>query len=107
MGANGTTTALSFGSLTAAPAGAKSGPAQRASTTITGQSGIVSGSSVEAWLRAQPAGTSDHSQGEHIALAEDLFIEACNIVAGVGFDIVAKHLKGGCYGAVAIDWVWY
>lgn len=105
MGATGTAT-IDFGALAAAQAGAKAGPAQRASVSVTGQTGILTGSLVEAWVRAQPAGTADHSQGEHIAAAEDLEVVACNIVAGTGFDIVVRHLKGGTYGQYSIDWAW-
>ena len=54
-----------------------------ASLAITGQSGIVAGSLVEAWLR--PAATADHSADEH--MLETLKIFAATIVAGTGFTI--------------------
>jgi hypothetical protein len=105
LGAQGTAT-VSFGSAAAAQAGASSGPYKKATVTVTGQSGIVSGSEVEAWLRAEPAGTTQHTHGELIALVEDLQVVACNIVASTGFDIVVTVLRGGIYGDVPIDWVW-
>jgi hypothetical protein len=57
--------------------------ASDASLAVTGQTGIVSGSIVQAWLR--PVATADHTADEH--LVETLRIEAGNIVAGTGFTI--------------------
>ena len=54
-----------------------------ASVVVTGQTGIVAGSVVQARLR--PAATADHSADEH--LVETLRIEAGNIEAGSGFTI--------------------
>ena len=54
-----------------------------ASIDVSGQSGIIAGSLVEAWIR--PETTSDHSADEH--MIETLRIFAGNIVAGVGFTI--------------------
>lgn len=73
MGAQGTAT-LDFGAF----------PGKSdASVDVTGQSGIVSGSLVEAWIR--PEATADHTADEH--MAESLKIIAGNIVAGTGFTI--------------------
>jgi hypothetical protein len=58
-----------------------------ARTTVTGQTGLLSGSKIEAWL-FPPWGTLDHSEDEHVTENIKLSIE--NIVAGVGFDIVAE-----------------
>ena len=57
--------------------------ASDASLVITGQTGIASGSLVEAWLL--PADTADHLADEH--LLEALDIRAGKIVAGTGFTI--------------------
>lgn len=73
MGAQGTAT-LDFGAFPGA---------SDASVAVTGQSGIVSGSLVEAWLR--PAATVDHSADEH--MLETIKVFAGNIVAGTGFTI--------------------
>ena len=54
-----------------------------ASLAITGQTAIVSGSIVEAWLR--PADTADHTADEH--MVETLKVFAASIVAGTGFTI--------------------
>lgn len=73
MGAQGTAT-LDFGAF---PGGSD------ASVTVTGQTGILSGSLVEAWIL--PAATSDHTADEHIV--ETIRIFAGSIVAGTGFTI--------------------
>jgi hypothetical protein len=57
--------------------------ASDASLAVTGQTGILSGSYVEAWLR--PAVTTDHTADEH--LVETIKVVAGNISAGVGFTI--------------------
>jgi hypothetical protein len=57
--------------------------ASDASIAITGQTGILGTSFVEAWIL--PAATADHSADEH--LVETLRVVAGNIVAGTGFTI--------------------
>ena len=54
-----------------------------ASLAVTGQSAIVAGSLVEAWLL--PAATADHTADEH--MMETIKVVAGNIVAGTGFTI--------------------
>jgi hypothetical protein len=54
-----------------------------ASVAVTGQSGIVSGSLVEAWIRLEA--TSDHSADEH--MVETIKVFAGNIIAGTGFTV--------------------
>lgn len=56
-----------------------------ASVTITGQTGILSGSLVEAWIL--PDTTADHTIGDHIAAP--IKVVAHTISAGVGFTITA------------------
>ena len=56
---------------------------------VTGQTGILSGSVVRAWLR--PLDTTDHSADEHLLVARDLQILAGNVVAGTGFTIYAIY----------------
>lgn len=58
-----------------------------ASVTITGQTGIVAGSVVQAWLVAQP--TADHTADEH--RVETISVTCGNIVAGTGFTIYAQN----------------
>jgi len=53
------------------------------SLVITGQAGIVAGSSVEAWIT--PTATADHTADEHVL--EGIKVMAGNIVAGTGFTI--------------------
>lgn len=57
--------------------------ASDASVDVTGQTGIVSGSLVEAWIR--PVDTADHTADEH--MLETIKVFAANIVAGTGFTI--------------------
>lgn len=73
MGAQGTAT-LNFGAFPGS---------SHASVSVTGQTSIVAGSLVEAWLR--PETTADHSADEH--MLETLKVFAADIVAGVGFTI--------------------
>jgi hypothetical protein len=73
MGAQGTAT-LDFGAF----------PGKSdASVNVTGQTGIVSGSLVEAWIR--PVDTVDHTADEH--MLETFQVFAATIVAGTGFTI--------------------
>lgn len=58
-----------------------------ATLVITGQSGIVAGSKVSAWVVAKA--TTDHSADEH--WLETISVMAGNIVAGTGFTIYAKN----------------
>lgn len=75
MGAQGTTT-IDFGAFPGA---------SDASVVITGQTGIVAGSLVEAWIR--PVATADHTADEH--MLETIKVFAHTIVAGTGFTISA------------------
>jgi hypothetical protein len=59
-----------------------------ASLVITGQTGILAGSLVEAWIL--PGATADHSADEH--LVEPIYVIAGNIVAGTGFTIYAMSM---------------
>ena len=74
-----------------------------ASVTISGQTGIVAGSLVEAWLVA--TATADHSIDEH--WVDSPHIVAGNIVPGVGFTIYATARDGGRdYGQWTVQWMW-
>ena len=82
-----------------------------ASVAVTGQAGIIAGSTVNAWLR--PVATADHSADEHIF--ETIKVYAGNIVAGTGFTIYAKNSNtqtasnGGAsliYGQWTVSWSW-
>jgi hypothetical protein len=73
MGAQGTTT-INFGAFPGA---------SDASVTVTGQTLILSGSLVEAWIF--PSATADHTADEH--MVETIKVVAGNVVAGTGFTI--------------------
>jgi len=73
------------------------------SLAITGQSGIVAGSVVDAWIR--PVATAEHSADEH--WVESVKIVAGNIVAGVGFTIYGRTQdKVRLYGNWSVAWNW-
>ncbi len=101
MGAQGTAS-LNFGSF----------PGESDTTVaITGQSGILSNSLVEAWIF--PSATSDHSADEHIV--DPPRIMAGNVVAGVGFTIYGvdqnklsdpQGRSPKVYGSWNVAWVW-
>lgn len=75
------------------------------SVVVTGQTGIVSGSLVDAWIR--PAATSDHSADEHFV--EEIDVYAGNIVGGTGFTIygISRSLYDTLiYGQFTVAWAW-
>jgi hypothetical protein len=76
-----------------------------ASTVITGQSTILSGSLVEAWL--VPADSTDHTADEH--RVDGPRVMAGNVIAGTGFTIyaTAEERPGSrLYGVWSVAWVW-
>ena len=80
MGSRGTTT-VNFGAFPGSC---------HATANITGESGILSNSMVEAWLL--PVDTADHTADEHIV--DPPMITAGNISAAVGFTIYATARDG-------------
>ena len=97
MSANGTTT-ISFGAFPGAT---------DATVVITGQTGIVAGSLVGAWIR--PVATADHSIDEH--RVENIEVIADTIVAGTGFTIFgcSRSEYGAStrlYGSWTVAWAW-
>lgn len=73
-----------------------------ATATVTGQSGILSGSSVQAAISA--TATADHSVDEHAV--EEIDIRAGNIVPATGFTIYAKTRNRRLYGLWSVAWHW-
>ena len=61
--------------------------ASDASVAVTGQTGIVAGSVVQAWMR--PVDTADHLADEH--WVETIEVSAGAIVAGTGFTIFGRN----------------
>lgn len=94
MGAVGTAT-LDFGSIPGST---------EALIVVTGQAGVLAGSYVEAWIRVEPAGSTNHSMDEH--RIETLKIVAGNIVAGTGFTIYGECAVGRTYGTFTVNWIW-
>ena len=73
-----------------------------ATTTVTGQGSILTGSNVEAFLMGDTS--SDHSAYEHNMVPMRL---CCgNIVASTGFDIVATCVTMKLTGNWTVRWVW-
>lgn len=77
-----------------------------ASVDVTGQTGILSNSIVEAWL--SPATTADHTVDEHEIASATLKVVAGPPVSGDGFTIYAvTTTPGGVSGKWNVEWVWY
>jgi hypothetical protein len=77
--------------------------AMYATVAVTGQTAIVSGSYVEAWIR--PAATTDHTADEHIV--DPPRIVAADIVAATGFTIHGfSNNKVPHHGKYTVAWVW-
>lgn len=81
------------------------------SADVTGQTSIIAGSLVGAWIR--PVATADHTADEH--WVETIEVVAGNIVAGTGFTIYARNTnqineptgKGTrLYGLFTVAWAW-
>ncbi len=72
------------------------------SLAVTGQSGIIAGSTVIASIR--PTATADHSVDEH--RVEEIDICAGNINPGTGFTIYAKTRNRRLYGTWSVSWTW-
>jgi hypothetical protein len=112
MGADAITT-INFGAFPGS---------EEAVVVITGQTSIVAGSRVEAWLIPNP--TADHSEDEHLVDAPRIL--AGTIVAGVGFSIYGfipiadrynysladsnfrelRRPDDRLYGLYTVGWVW-
>lgn len=86
-----------------------------AQVAVTGQTGILTSSQVEAWISLETA-TADHSKDEH--LIENFRVRAGTIIAGTGFNIYgevqhpwrgsddAGEAGNRIYGQWIINWVW-
>ena len=75
----------------------------RAAVVVTGQTGILAGSQVEAWLMA--VGNAENGADAHILAAALMNMVAGDIVAGTGFTI---HLvcEARVSGKFTLQWVW-
>lgn len=91
--ATGTAT-VSFGST----------PASEASVTVTGQSGITTGSFAEAFMMGDS--TSDNDVTDHKFAGVSFRIVCSDLVAGTGFTIYATTTAGLATGDFQIKWVW-
>lgn len=73
-----------------------------ATAVVTGQTGIVAGSRVGAWLEA--TATPEHTADEHVV--EELDVVAGSIVAATGFTIYAKTRNVALTGRYTVGWAW-
>ena len=73
-----------------------------AQTVVTGQTAILAGSLVEAWLF--PALTASNQPDNH--WFEELRVVASSVVAGTGFTITVACREGVAHGVYNIGWVW-
>lgn len=70
-------------------------------TTVTGETSILSGSVVEAYLMAST--TATHNSYEHSIVP--ITLRCGNVVASTGFDIVASS-EFRLTGTFTVQWVW-
>lgn len=78
-----------------------------ATVVVTGQTGILSTSRVDAWLAADV--TAVHSEDEHSMLKNyvEITVKRSSIVVGTGFTITAAcDDKSRMWGTLNIDWTW-
>lgn len=74
-----------------------------ASVAVTGQTGILAGSKVKAWVMA--TATADHTADEH--LVDPPRVDVGPVTAGVGFTIYAfTNNTRRHYGAYTVAWEW-
>lgn len=73
-----------------------------ATATVTGQTGILSGSLVEAWVSVSSSGT----RTEDDCINEDLKVVAGSISPGTGFTVYVNCMRGYAHGSYDINWVW-
>jgi hypothetical protein len=92
MGATGTAN-VNFG---AAPG------SQVATVAVTGQTGILTGSAVEAWIQGTIS-TTDHNVVEHQTVP--MVCRIASITAGTGFTIRCSS-DWRLTGQFTINWVW-
>lgn len=93
-GVNGGTATISFG---AAPG------SSTASATVTGQTGILSGSRVRSWVQGS---TADYNEYEHSrVLPMVVTLGISDVVGGTGFTIQAAT-EHRLTGDVAVKWEW-
>lgn len=75
-----------------------------ASVVVTGQTGILAGSDVEAFLMAEAS--LDNDAAAHIVAASYLDLIVGAVVAGTGFTIYGLDKDGALTGRWTVQWVW-
>jgi hypothetical protein len=91
------TATLDFGTI-------GSGGAPEASVAVTGQTGILGTSKIEAWLKH--VDTAEHTVDELDAEELEVWADESSIVAGTGFTVRGRPRHGRAYGRFDVNWVW-
>jgi hypothetical protein len=94
MGATGTAT-LDFGATPGT---------ETATVSVTGQSGIIAGSAIEAWIMGTDS-TADHNAYTHALLPRWVSVTPIDITPGTGFTLQGFN-EIRLRGQVAVRWVW-
>ena len=77
-----------------------------AKATITGQTSLVAGSAIEAWLSPEQD-TTDHTTYEQLIDGATISVLVSDKIAGTGFTIYLRPTDGvRRYGKYHTSWVW-
>lgn len=79
-------------------------PSDLATVVVTGQTGILTGSSCEAWFMSSTTGA--HGPGEHEMLAAEAVPVCGSIVAATSFTITI-NTPTRWIGAFTVQWAWF
>jgi len=75
-----------------------------ATVVVTGQTGIVAGSDIDAYFMAEAS--ADNAADAHVMAAAMVQLVCGAIVAGTGFTIYGVSHDGGVTGTLNVQWVW-
>jgi hypothetical protein len=83
-------------------------PAQgsQASVAVTGQTGILTTSQVEAWIMASDSVVDPNGHSADEQQIENVEFRCGNLSAGVGFTIYGECWLGTVVGKFKVNWVW-
>lgn len=77
------------------------------SVVVTGQTGILATSKVEAWMMPiEVLGANGHNEDEHRLEDLKFTIPASTVIKGIGFTIYAECQTGTTNGKFQVCWVW-
>jgi len=93
-GATGGSTTITFGTAPGSSTG---------SATVTGQTGLLAGSRIRAWMQGSTADFNEYEHSTVLPLLVGLGIS--DVVAGTGFTIQAATQER-LTGSIAVNWEW-